>query len=85
MSSVVKNEKEMLCTAEGIDWEIFMVSRPELKPRTPNGFEAWQLDFCAAQIPNFPAERVDRKETRDHVSRITLRTPARPRGLTFDI
>jgi len=48
MSSGVKNEKEMLWTVDGIDWEIFMVSRcppPKLEPRTPNGFEAWKLGF----------------------------------------
>ena len=43
MSSVVKNEKDTLCTVDGIDWEIFMVSRYfplELGSRTPGGFEA---------------------------------------------
>jgi len=48
ISSVAKNEKEMLCTVDGIDWEIFMTSRylpPKLRSRAPNGFEVWQLDF----------------------------------------
>jgi len=40
---------------------------PNLKLRTPNGLEAQQLDL--SQIPNFSTERVDRKETRDHVCR----------------
>ena len=47
ISSVVKNEKEMLCTVDGIDWEIFMVSGYfVLDLRTPNSFEARQLDLC---------------------------------------
>jgi len=47
---------------EGIDWEIFMVSRYPPKSRAPNGFEAWQLDFCGAQIPNFSTgELIERR------------------------
>ena len=72
ISSVVKNEKEMLCAVDGIDWEIFMVSgsgclSPELGSCTPSGLEAQQLDLCRPRIPNFSTERVDREETRDHV------------------
>lgn len=55
---MVKNEKEMLCTVDGIDWEIFMVSGlgyscPELELRTPGSLEVQQPDLCWSRIPNF--------------------------------
>ena len=57
VSSVVKNEKEMLCTVDGIDWEMFMVSG-YLDLRIPNGLEARQLDLCGTPASSkFSAER----------------------------
>lgn len=73
MSSVVKKEKETLCTVDGIDWEIFMASRYlslKLKSRA-HPRESWCGSLTTAE-PRSVSKFLDKKKLmierrRDHV------------------
>ena len=68
---MVKNEKEMLCTVDGIDWEIFMAScylPSKLESRIPKDIGGGNLTSAGPQPDSkFSDGRELIERRRDHV------------------